>query len=118
MVGFLNRRILLGGIGGTCVTKSARHRGIGKALVRSGLDVLERKACDVACLSANVREYSRGGLYYGLGFRLMPRAISFEDVNGKVRFDKGELFKPVGSQELYDLAMQSQETFHLGRGYW
>jgi hypothetical protein len=115
---FQGMRILLGGVAGTCVTRSNRHRGIGKAIVRLGLDILRRRKCDIACLNANVQKYSRGGLYYSLGFRVMKRRVSFEDVRGKMRYDTGEMFVPICSQAIYDSVMTSEEIFHIGRGYW
>ena len=115
---FLGKKVLLGGVGGTCVTGSARHRGIGTLLVSSGLSILRVRRCDIACLNANVRKYPRGGMYYRLGFRLMGRRVSFEDVHGVMRYDFGELFLPICSKAIYDSVMTSEKTFHIGRGYW
>ena len=115
---FQGVKILLGGVGGTCVTRSNRHRVIGKAIVRFGLDILREKKCDIACLGANVREYPRGGLYYTMGFRVMKRRVSFEDVHGRMRYDTGEMFAPVSSRAIYDSVMTGKTIFHIGRGYW
>jgi predicted N-acetyltransferase YhbS len=117
-VEFGGRRILLGGLGGTCVTVSARHRGLGSRLVRKGIVMLRQKKCDIACLNANIKDYPAGGLYGKLGFRLMKRPISFTDVHGKTRYDTGEMFVPICSGEIYELVMNSHSTFHIGRGYW
>jgi predicted N-acetyltransferase YhbS len=115
---FQRMKILLGGVAGTCVTTSKRHRGIGKTIVRQGLDILQERKCDIACLNANVQKYPRGGLYYSLGFRVMNRRVSFEDMHGKMRYDTGEMFVPIGSQAIYNTVMTSEKTFHIGRGYW
>jgi predicted N-acetyltransferase YhbS len=115
---FHGMKILLGGVAGVCVTTSKQHRGIGKAIVSRGLDILRDRKCDIACLNANVGKYPRGGLYYSLGFRLMKRKISFEDVHGRMRYDTGELFVPVCSQAIYNSVMSSEGIFHIGRGYW
>ncbi len=116
---FEGKQVSLGGLGGTCVTAAARNRGIAKAMVRKGLEILRsEKRSDVACLNADIRHYSDGGLYHQLGFRLMKRKISFEDAYGKTRYDIGELFIPLCSQETYDFIMKSDRTFNLGRGYW
>ncbi len=117
-VTFEGKSIRLGGIGGTCVTLSKRNRGIATKTVKEGLRILKQMKCDVACLNADVKNHPGGGLYGSLGFRLMDREISFEDVQGKVRHDYGELFIPVCSNETYDLIMSSDKTFHVGRGYW
>lgn len=117
-VSFERKRIRLGGIGGTCVTESRRNRGIATRLVKEGLRILRHMKCDVACLSADVKNHPDGGLYRSLGFSLMDREISFEDVRGGMRHDHGELFIPVCSKEIYDLIMNSDKTFHIGRGYW
>jgi len=116
---FDGRQVSLGGLGGTCVTAAARNRGIAKAMVEKGLEILRHeKKSDVACLNADIEHYPNGGLYQQLGFRLMKRRISFEDAYGETRHDIGELFIPLCSQETYDFIMKSDRTFHLGRGYW
>ena len=118
-VEFEGRRVSLGGLGGTCVTAAARNRGIAKAIVKKGLETLRHeKKSDVACLNADLEHRPNGGLYYQLGFRLIKRKISFEDVYGETRYDIGELFIPLCSQEIYDFIMKSERTFHIGRGYW
>jgi len=116
---FEGGHVSLGGLGGTCVTADARNRGVGKAMVEKGLEILRHeKKSDVACLSADIEHHPHGGLYHHLGFRLMMRKVSFEDVYGRTRYDVGELFIPLCSQETYDLIMRSNGTFHIGRGYW
>ena len=57
-------------------------------------------------------------LYEKLGFTLMPRDISFENIRGEIIREPGTMFTPLVSQEKYDLIMNSSETFHYGRGYW
>ncbi len=91
---------------------------VGQAIVRFGLDILRERKCDIACLSANVQKYSRGGLYYSLGFRVMMRRVSFEDVHGKMRYDTGEMFVPICSQAICNTVMTIEKIFHIGRGYW
>jgi len=116
---FEGKKVSLGGLGGTCVTAAARNRGIAKAMVEKGLKILKHeKKSDLACLNADIEHHRNGGLYDQLGFRLMERRISFEDAYGKTRYDIGELFIPLCSQETYDFIMKSDRTFHLGRGYW
>jgi len=116
---FDGKKVVLGGIGGTCVTASARHRGIAREMVNKGREILrQEKKSDVACLNADVRTYPLGGLYYEIGFRLMERSVSFEDLHGHIRFDSGEMFIPVCSEEIYNFIMNSDKTFHMGRGYW
>jgi len=115
---FEGRRILVGGLGGTCVTRSTRKRGLGSELVKRGIEILTQKNCDIACLNANIKKYPSGGLYYKLGFRLMRRKISFTDANGKARYDTGEMFLPIRGNDIYELVMKSRKTFHISRGYW
>ena len=42
-VEFEERKILLGGLGGTCVTVSARNKGLGSRLVRKGIEIMRQK---------------------------------------------------------------------------
>jgi hypothetical protein len=53
-----------------------------------------------------------------MGFKLMRRRISFEDAHGKIRYDKGAMFVPICSREIYAHIMSSRKTFHYGKGYW
>ncbi len=117
-VAFEGKSIRLGGIGGTCVTASRRNQGIATRMVNESLKILRQSKCDIACLNADVKNHPELGLYRSLGFRLMDREISFEDIRGQLRQDHGELFVPVCSKEIYDLIMNSDRTFHVGRGYW
>lgn len=117
-VEFEGQKILLGGLGGTCVTGLARNRGVGSKLVREGIKILTGRKCDIACLNVNIKDYPSGGLYYRLGFRLMRRPVTFIDAHGKMRCDNGEMFAPICSNNVYKSVMNSQSTFHVGRGYW
>lgn len=112
---FENKEVLLGGIGGVCVTSSARNKGIATQLVRMGIEVLRDRRCDVVCLAANP---AGRPLYQRLGFKAMDRRISFEDVNGRIKYDDCEMFLPLCSNEIFELIMKSNKTFHMGRGYW
>jgi len=114
---FDRRKVALGGIGGVCVSEDMRGKGIATKMIQKGLKVLKEKKCDVACLNADLSK-SAYKLYEKLGFRLMSRAISFEDINGKVRYDTGTLFIPLCSKSIYSHIINSDKTFHYGKGYW
>src|SRR5437879_13536370 len=49
---FLGKKVLLVGVGGTCVTGSARYRGIGTLLFSSGLSMLRGRGCHIGCVHA------------------------------------------------------------------
>ncbi len=115
---FDGRTLLVGGLGGTCVTVSARRRGVGSILVKRAIEILTERKCDIACLSANIRDHPSGGLYGKLGFTLMKRPVSFTDVHGRIRYDTGEMFAPICSKQAYESVMNSGNTFHMGRGFW
>jgi predicted GNAT family N-acyltransferase len=114
---FDRMHVALGGIGGVCVSEDMRRRGIATRMVREALKVLKHEKVDVACLNADL---SRNGhrFYERIGFRLMDRRISFEDVYGKIRYDDGTMLIPICSKEIYEQIMRSDKTFHYGRGYW
>ncbi len=116
-VKFAGEPIILGGIGGVCVGKNYRHHGVASSLVKRALIILREEGCDVACLNVDLEKkiYS---LYEKLGFTMMEREISFENVRGEVVRDKGTMFTPLSSQEKYNLIMNSPETFHYDLGYW
>ncbi len=116
-VNFDRKRIILGGIGGICVHQDMRKKGIASKLVHKGLEILKDKKCDVACLNTDLLK-TVYKFYAKMGFNLMKRKISFEDVHGNIRYDTGTMFMPICSKQLYNHIMKSKETFHYGKGYW
>lgn len=114
---FSGKKILLGGLGGTCVTESSRQRGIANKMLKKGLEILKQEKCDIACLNVDLKKQAYK-LYEKVGFKLMKRKISFENSKGKIKFDTGTMFIPVCSKQIYDCVMKSKKTFHYGKGYW
>jgi predicted GNAT family N-acyltransferase len=114
---FGGKDVILGGLGGVCVSESLRRRKIGTRLMKKGLQILEDEGCDVACLNADLKK-TADKFYEKIGFRLMNKQISFEDVHGKTRYDTGTMFIPVCSREIYNQLMNSEKIFHYGKGYW
>ena len=114
---FAKTKIVVGGIGGVCVARDYRHHGVATSMVKRALAVLKDATCDVACLNVDL-EKKVYPMYEKLGFTLMPREISFENVRGEIIHEAGTMFVPVVSPEKYDLIMNSTATFHYGRGYW
>jgi GNAT superfamily N-acetyltransferase len=109
--------VVLGGVGGVCVLPGSRRRGIGSRMVMEALKVLRNEFVDVTCLNADVSR-NADKFYEALGFTMMNRPVSFEDVHGNLRHDTGTMFIPVCSNAIYDHIMNSSSTFHYGRGYW
>lgn len=114
---FANQDIILGGMGGVCVSTAYRHQGVATTMLQHGLTILLNENCDIACLNVDL-EKKIYGVYEKLGFRMMEREISFENIHGTVIREHGTMFIPVCSPALYNLVMQSKETFHYGKGYW
>ena len=112
-------RGVVGGAVGACVVEPMRGRGIATKMMKEGLEVLRVQDCDVACLNADpVNRRTAFELYKRLGFELMERKISFEDIHGRIRYDTGTMFVPLRSKELFNHIMDSDKTFHYGKGYW
>ena len=116
-VQFRDQDILVGGIGGVCVTKTHRHHGVASSMVKRALVVLKVELCDVACLNVDLDKPAYH-LYEKLGFTLMSRDISFENVRGEIVREGGIMFIPLASPNKYQLLMTSSKTFHYGHGYW
>ena len=114
---FAGQKIMVGGIGGVCVTTKHRHHGVASSMLKRALLVLKEEQCDVACLNVDL-EKKIYPVYEKLGFALMPRDISFENVRGEIIREPGTMFIPLVSQAKFDLIMNSSTTFHYGRGYW
>lgn len=114
---FAKTKIVVGGIGGVCVARDYRHHGIASSMIKRALTTLQNEGCEVACLSVDVDKKIHR-LYEKLGFTLMERPISFENVRSEIIYEKGTMFHPLTSPQKYDLIMNSKETFHYGRGCW
>lgn len=114
---FAGQSIILGGIGGVCVTTPHRHHGVASSMLKRALLILRQEKCDVACLNVDLAKKIYP-IYEKLGFTMMKREISFENVRGEIVRDSGTMFIPLTSSEKYNLIMNSSETFHYGRGYW
>lgn len=65
-----------------------------------------------------LRTHLRGGYRVFFVFYRMNRKVSFEDKHGKMRYDKGTMFIPICSKIIYHHVMNSDKTFHYGKGYW
>lgn len=114
---FDGKSVVLGGIGGVCVTKDHRHHGVASSMLKRALVVLKSEGCDVACLNVDL-EKKIYGVYEKLGFKMMEREISFENSKGETVGELGTMFIPLNSPELFDYIMSSSKTFHYGKGYW
>ncbi len=116
---FDGKSIVIGGAVGACVLKNKRRTGIAHQLMKIGLEELRKMGCDVASLTVDLDAGKHAlGLYTKLGFQVMDRKISFEDVRGKIRFDTGSMFIPLCSSHLFQHIMTNTKTFHFGKGYW
>lgn len=114
---FDKSKFLLGGVAGICIINSMRKQGVGSKLLKKGLTVLRDAGCDIACMTVDL-EKPMYGFYEKFGFKMMEREISFDDIHGKRIYEKGTMFIPIKSTEIYNRIMNSNKTFHYGNGYW
>jgi predicted acetyltransferase len=114
---FSGQKILVGGIGGVCVTSAHRHHGVASSMLKRALLILREEKCDIACLNVDL-DKKIYGIYEKLGFKMMDRVISFENVSDEITHEPGSMFIALESPEKYALVMESTETFHYGKGYW
>ena len=80
---FAGKKISLGGIGAVCVITEERRKGIGTLMVGMAMKHLKAQNCDIACLNVDLKKKIYG-LYEKLGFVMMDREITFENVYGKI----------------------------------
>jgi predicted acetyltransferase len=114
---FEGQKIMLGGIGGVCVSRDYRHHGIASSMLKRAMLVLTEEHCDIACLNVDLGKKVYP-MYEKLGFEMMSRDVSFENVKGEITYDSGTMFVSLNSLDKYNLVMNSAATFHYGRGYW
>lgn len=114
---FDGENIVYGGVGGVCVTGSYRGKGIATKMIEQGLAMLRKEGCDVACLNVDRRKTTHK-IYEKVGFKFLGRDISYEDINGVIKYDGDSMFMPLNSPEKFQKIMKNEAVFHQGRGYW
>lgn len=81
-VGFENRTILIGGLGGLCIKKEFRGKGVAKKLLQIAIDEMKKLSCDVSMLFTNVHDPRYLKLYGLFGFKVLGREYSFISKSG------------------------------------
>jgi len=117
-INYLNKDIILGGLGGVCVLPDYRRQGIAEEMVKIGMKSLSDKNCDIAFLSVDLLKgvYS---LYMKYGFRFILQPFSWENIHGEiVTENEGGMLAKVKSERIFDHVFNSKDVFHVGKGYW
>ena len=116
---FDEKRIIIGGAVGACVKDNMRRKGIAEKMMQIGLEKLKKESCDIACLTVDPEDGQDAiKLYKKLGYAIMNREISYEDIYGKLRYDSDTMFISLCSDSLFKHIMENSHTFHYGKGYW
>lgn len=114
---FEGENIILGGIGGVCVTESARGQGIASQMLEKGLEILKKQQCDMAILNVD-RKKGIYSLYEKFGFKFLNRDISYENADGKICYDGDSMLIAINSHDKYNMIINSKNILHQGKGYW
>lgn len=113
---FLDKEILLGGIGGVCTHRNFRKRGIAKKMLEKSAKLLKDKNCDIALLATDINKL--GKLYESIGFVPLNRKFVVTGKSGKKYYDEGGMIAPVASMEKFNLVLNSQEVFNIQGQDW
>ena len=94
---FDGQKILLGGMGGVCVTTDHRHHGVASSMIKRAIVILTQEHCDVACLNVH-HEQKNYPLYEKLGFK-------------RVSQDPSTMLISLASIDKYNLITSSSTPF-------
>jgi GNAT superfamily N-acetyltransferase len=112
------RSILLGGVGGMCVTPNRRNRGIGKRILDQTMRELQRIHCDVAYLCTNVNESWMVKFYGTVGFVPLGRSHTYVGKTGKRYTDCDAMIAQINSQAKFQFVLHEKSAFDIGKGNW
>ncbi len=115
---WMGRTIGLGGLGDVCTERLWRHRGVATAVVRAAMAELQRTDDQLAYLCAAVNDAGIVHLYGQVGFVPLGRPHTYEGRSGKRYGDDDGMIAPVGTNDVFDEVMRSDEALHIGRGNW
>ena len=115
---FENQNILIGGLGGLCVKKEFREKGIAKQLLAIAMSEMQKLSCDVSILFTNIKNPRYLKLYGAYGFKVLNREYSFMSKSGKICTGKSAMIAPINSSKKYDLIVNSNKILNIGAGEW
>jgi GNAT superfamily N-acetyltransferase len=110
--------IALGGLGDVCTDPDWRHQGVATAVVRRAMTELEQAGDQLAYLCAAVHDPGIVHLYGQIGFAPLGRPHTYDGKSGRTYTDDDAMIAPVGSREVFDDVMRSDQPLHIGRGNW
>lgn len=113
-----NQHILLGGIGGVCTHLDVRKQGIATLMIKNATKILQKNACDIVFLSANLHSPWKIHMYESFGFHLLPHGYRFVGKSGKDNVRMDGLIFPCNSTTLFNHILQSPKALYIGKGRW
>jgi predicted acetyltransferase len=109
-----DKRIILGGVGGVCVAKEKRERGVATSMLERSIIELKKQNCDVAFLTTDVDKPYMVGLYAKVGFAVLRKNYTFLGKSGKRYTENDGMIAPVKSKQKFDYIMKSKKILDLG----
>ena len=113
-----SEQVALGGLGDVCTDPAWRHRGVATAVIRSAMAELERAGDRLAYLCAAVDNSGIVHLYGQVGFVPLGRPHTYDGASGQRYTERDAMIAPVGSREIFDDVLRSEQPLHIGRGNW
>jgi len=115
---FRGQKILIGGLGGLCVDKKYRGRGIAKELLQKATEELKKMNCDIGMLFTEVDNPRFKKLYGQFRYVILGREYSYLDKKGERHTGNAGMIALVNSEEKFNLVLNSKEVLHVGGGEW
>jgi len=112
------KKIILGGIGGVCVKKKKRKKGVASALLEKAMQDLKRKGCDMTYLCADVKNPEMVRLYGKVGFVTLDKPYTYLGKSGKRYTENNGMIAPVKSKAKFNLIRKSKKILDLGASNW
>jgi predicted acetyltransferase len=108
-----DKSIILGGVGGVCVTKEKREKGIATTMLEEAMKELRKQKCDVAFLTTDVDNPYMVLLYAKVGFAVLRKNYTLIGKSGKRYIENDSMIAPVKSKSKFNYIMKGKKVLDL-----
>lgn len=115
---YMDKNLLLGGIGGVGVTRNKRRLGTATALLKAAFVELKKAECDIAYLCYDTKQSGLLKLYGQIGFIPLGKPHTYTGVSGKRYIENDGMIAPINSLDIFNKIVADKKPFDIGKGNW
>jgi ribosomal protein S18 acetylase RimI-like enzyme len=113
-IAYCGKKIILGAIGGVCVTKKKRNKGIASSLLKEGIKEFKKRKFEVGYLCTDIKNHARIRLYSKFGFVILNKPYTYLSKSGKRYTEKNGMIAPITSKSKFNLILKGKKIFDIG----